>query len=290
MNHTKALEILELEQPKDWDSAEFKELVKTHFRKLSLKYHPDRGGSSEKFEEIKIAADILTGKAQTQTQMQQTVSTQSTVDPSFTAAAQIFGQAFTTMPSHINMNHYIVSPLRYPLDVTTTEMYHGISKTITVRRNILNKQSRQMEQASASYSIKIIPGSYHGQEIVIAGGGHQTMVGIMNDLIITLNEINDTGFMRDKQNLIYRHNVTLRDALLGGTLILQHPSGKQLTVNYRLKTPYDKTTISCMGMPIYGTSGSFGDLRVEFNVLFPKNIPSHMIVDIDGVLSALDYK
>lgn len=288
MNHIKALEILELTEPTDWESTEFKELVKLHFRKLSMKYHPDRtGGSSDKFEEIKAASNLLLGKAPT-ADVPISSSSAGPNNGQFAAASQIFGQAFTTMPTHVNMTHYIVSPTRYLLDVTTTELYHGIVKTITIRKNVLS-QTRQLEQVSSSYSIKIVPGSYHGQEIVIAGGGHQNIVGILNDLIISINEINDTGFMRDKQNLVYRVNVSLRDALLGGALILQHPSGKQLTVNYRLKTPYDKTTIACMGMPIYGTGGSYGDLKVEFNVLFPKNVPPHMIVDIDCVLGALEY-
>ena len=34
-------------------------LLKKQYRKLSLKYHPDKGGSSEKFIKIKDAYDIL---------------------------------------------------------------------------------------------------------------------------------------------------------------------------------------------------------------------------------------
>ena len=36
--------------------------IKKHFRKLSLKYHPDKNGSKEKLIELKDAYDILIDK------------------------------------------------------------------------------------------------------------------------------------------------------------------------------------------------------------------------------------
>ena len=36
--------------------------IKKHFRKLSLKYHPDKNGKKEKFIELKDAYDILIDK------------------------------------------------------------------------------------------------------------------------------------------------------------------------------------------------------------------------------------
>ena len=40
-------------------------------------------------------------------------------------------------------------------------------------------------------------------------------------------------------------------------------------------------------MPIYGTR-TYGDLKIAFKVLFPTQIPPHLIEDTNGLLSALD--
>jgi len=55
----------------------------------------------------------------------------------------------------------------------------------------------------------------------------------------------------------------------------------------KLKSPYDTITIQGSDMPIYGTR-TYGDLKIAFKVLFPTQIPPHLIEDTNGLLSALD--
>lgn len=56
--------------PKEVDNSKFYEIlgvdkkadkneIKKAFRKLSLKHHPDRGGDTEKFQEINLAHEVL---------------------------------------------------------------------------------------------------------------------------------------------------------------------------------------------------------------------------------------
>jgi len=284
MNNQRALEILELSFD-DINKSDFKDILKSHYRKLSLKYHPDKpGGSAENFEQLKIAYEFLLSPPPSNTG-----SNNATTGPNFENAAQIFSRAFTSVPASMCDNVFSFDKLKYNLNLTLTELYHGTTKTIVVKRNILNDSGKKLEQVSSSYSIKIAQGCYHGQEITIPNAGHQNIFGVINDLIIVINEINNTEFIRDKQNLIYQKKVTLHDAIIGGNLKITHLSGKTLDIAYKLKTPYDKISIPCMGMPIYGTTESYGDLKVEFIVIFPKSIPSHLLIDLDCLLSAVEY-
>lgn len=288
MNYGKALEILDVPR----NTEDIKAHVRKQYRKLSLQHHPDRGGSAEKFEQITTAYEFIMNDTVDQT-VSETVNnhTNANVNVNVNTNAsnfppnvvQIFNQTYSSMPTHLNAADMFVGNLKYVMDVTTTEAFHGCTKTISIKR------TRQGASDVASYSVNIAPGSYHGQEIIISGAGRQNAVGMVADLIIQLNEINDTDFIRDKQNLTFKVSVTLRNALLGSTLNIRHPSGKMLTVNYRLSNPTTVTILPCKGMPIYGTTNCYGDLKIEFNVLFPTNIPPHLVIDLDGVLSALDY-
>lgn len=304
MNHFKALEILGLNQGPGSEinigipiSEDMKTFVRKQYRKLSLQHHPDRGGSAEQFEQITQAYDcLMSGVAPpydasrgvappydaTRVGVGMGVGSGQEFPPN---VVQIFNQAYTSMPNHFGAGGgAFVANLRYIMDVTTTDTFHGCNKTITVKRNLPSGIT------SAGYTVNIAPGSYHGQEIVIPGAGNQNAVGLTTDLIIQLNEINNTDFIRDKQNLTFKVSVTLRNALLGSTLNIIHPSGKTLTVNYRLSSPTTVNILQGKGMPIYGTTNCYGDLKIEFSVLFPTSIPEYLVLDLDGVLSALDYR
>ncbi|MBV1882295.1 MAG: DnaJ domain-containing protein [Pseudomonadales bacterium] len=50
----KALIILELKEPVTYQA------IKTQYRRLAMRYHPDRGGSNEKLKDINTAMDTLT--------------------------------------------------------------------------------------------------------------------------------------------------------------------------------------------------------------------------------------
>lgn len=276
MNLDEAFKILDI--PSTVKPNDIKDLAKKNFRKLSMIHHPDCGGTSEGFERIEKAYRFL-------------CNPEGTGANSSASATNIFNQSFTSMPSHVNMNNYVVTNTKIPLDVTTTELFHGTTKTLTlkIQKAIQQKATPYplLETVINSYQVDIIPGSVHGQEMIIPNGGNQNILGVAGDLIIIINEINDTVFHRDKNNLIYNAEVTLRDALLGGTLVIAHPCGNELIVKYQLKSPYDKVILACKGMPIYGTVASYGDLRIDFNVKFPQHIPQHMLIDLEGVLCAL---
>lgn len=289
MDIKKALEVLNLSaiiQNNKTNLSDIKGEAKTNYRDLCMVHHPDKGGDAEKFKEISSALKII-NELSDLTELQQKLTQSQQNKFEFPKnIGMIFNRAYTNLPTHAAVSAHLTSNVFYSLNVNTTELYTGTAKSISVKRNL--KQGNQIQSTFTNYIIKILPGSYHGQTIEIKGGGNQNLMGFFSDLIIVLNEMNDTKFTREKQNLIYYADVTLRDALLGGALSLVHPSGNPMTVKYRLKNPYDKIVLKGKGMPIYGTE-SYGDLHIEFNVKFPKNVPGHMLVDLDGVLSVLEY-
>lgn len=285
MDFSEALRILGINTDPN-DTEQLKKIASERFRKLTIEHHPDKGGDEETFKQIKTAYDYLTKpqlRVASQASMQTPQHSMGSLFP--TDAWQMFNKFYTKLPAHLHSSNMILHDLKYVIKVTTSEMYCGVVKSIIVRRTMPDGT----EQLN-NYSIKIAPGSYGGQQIVLEGAGNQNIAGMKSNLIVILEEINDTQFIRDKQNLIYRQTITLQQAITGDVINLTHPSGKKMSIKYRLSSPYDTTIIPCKGMPIYGTDNSFGDLKIEYNVLFPVAIPEHLQVDVDCLLGALEYK
>src|SRR3989338_219593 len=163
--------------------------IKAQYRKLSKKYHPDRGGDEIYFKEITDAYNQLlqlleSGKTADDGGLGGVSSgVSSNVRNVFFAnnVAHIFEQGYTKLPKNVS----IKCILKYTLQVFTSETYYGSTKRINLN--------------GANFDIKIAPGAYGGQEL------H------MGTFDILLQETNDTPFVRNKQDLYYYVNVTLKD-------------------------------------------------------------------------------
>ena len=243
------------------------DLAKQQYKKMSLKHHPDRGGTSKMFEQVKEAYDFVLSYREEDHKFPSNV-------------AQLFkqyysGSAQTTQP---------LTDIYYSLSLTLGQLYTGCQQDITIQRF----NGTQPEQVS--FRINVCPGSYHEQQIRVKEAGHRNSYGVASDLIVVIQE-NYNGVLErsapNYQNLTLRPTVDLLDALMGNELHVEHPSGKIISIKYKLASPYDQIVLSGKGMPIYGTQSSFGDLIIKFKVVFPKTIPEHLQSDIHGMLSAL---
>jgi len=221
------------------------------YQQLATKLHPDKGGTQADFEKLNQAVKSIKQGPQPVTQFTMQQPHQQ----------QIWDINFNKFPNAVNLLFNrsqipIVQPQIQTVNLTTSQLYSGINTP----------------------QFNIAPGAKNGQ-----------IIYVNQQFVIKVVEFNDVGMVRQGDDLLYRADVNLKQALMGGTLKIEHPSKKLLTINYRLKSPYEKIILKCKGMPIYGTSESFGNLIINFNVKFPTDIPEHILSDLDGVLSVLTY-
>lgn len=247
--------------------------IKEQYKKLMFKYHPDReGGDMDKCIEINKAYDYLIKNK----------SNNSSDDTSKSAAA-IFAENFDKM-TNIS-NDLMISDIYYYLKVTLKEMYYGCDKIIGINKNVLHEDKTLIEERTM-YTVKILPGAYDKQEILMRNSGHQNTAGYKSDIVVILVEQNDTLFTRNKENLRLNISVTLYEALFGKKISVIHPRGQNLEFNVKLKTPYDKVKISGQGMPVYGCVPiKYGSLEINFNVKFPNGTTEFL----EASLSSLTY-
>ncbi|MFT6166962.1 MAG: curved DNA-binding protein [Vicingaceae bacterium] len=261
--------------------------IKKAYRKLAVKYHPDKNqgnkAAEEKFKEANEANEILSNaekrkeydelganwknyqQANNQSQSQGGQSYQG--DPS-----QFYGEQgdFSDFFEHIfNQQRQggrgrsggasKGQDLHGEMSLTFEESYSGTSRII------------QLENQKIRISTK--PGSRDGQVLKIKGKG---MPGRNNgpkgDLYVKLSVAPDHRFQRKGDDLLTTIEIDLFTSILGGksavntinsTINLSIPAGTQPNQLLRLKGK---------GMPVYDKEGSYGDLLVKVTIVHPKQL------------------
>lgn len=120
---------------------------------------------------------------------------------------------------------------------------------------------------------KINPGAYDGQELRIRGKGGQTAPGgERGDIYIRIRIRPDKNYDIDGHNLIREEPVDLYTAVLGGKIKIDTLAGKvNLTIPGGIQ-PGSRLRLKGKGMPVPGREGSYGDMFVRIRVTIPVDL------------------
>lgn len=93
------------------------------------------------------------------------------------------------------------------------------------------------------------------------------------DVVIVIDEKPHPLFKREGNDLHYTHRLPLADALCGPTMHVQTLDGRQLDVVMEgVAHPNAVKVVRGEGMPISKAPGTRGDLRIHFDIAFPKSL------------------
>lgn len=119
--------------------------------------------------------------------------------------------------------------------------------------------------------LKIKPGAYSGLKLLAKGKGEKAQGGKAGNLYITINVSPHPDYERKGNDLYMNMPVDLFTALLGGKMEIQTLSGR---INMKIPegTQNGKQfRLKGKGMPVYGKS-SYGDLYVKIQVKLPDKL------------------
>lgn len=155
-----------------------------------------------------------------------------------------------------------------PLPISIRDLYTGVVKKLKISRKLLNGQV-----AEKIVSVDIKPGWKAGTKIRYSNLGDEHYNRIPADIVFIVQDKVDNEYAREDNNIIYYKEITLKEALCGTNFIYTHFDGRKINVRVPSVTnPKSEISYPGLGMPIKKMPGSYGDLKIRFNIKFPSSL------------------
>ncbi|KOH45562.1 DnaJ C-terminal domain-containing protein [Sunxiuqinia dokdonensis] len=133
--------------------------------------------------------------------------------------------------------------------------------------------SRVIRLQDEQIRMTIKPGAYDGQVLRVKGkGGKARGAGSRGNLLVKVSLLSHRSFERIGNDLKIRHQISLFDAVLGGETKVNTLNGT-IRIKIPAGTKNDKLLrVKGKGMPVYGKPNQSGDLLVQLQVQIPEKL------------------
>jgi len=290
--------------------------VKKAYRKLSLKHHPERAAGPKieaelAFSEISEAYDVLSNPARRAIYDQygekglkegvpdgqggvkggkyrynnNAVEIFSAFFGTSSPFADILGTTGEEPPSFYGELTGMQLPFAKskapaivaPLAVTLAEVYNGADKVVMYTRKKVTEEGVTIDEHVES-QIYVKPGSDEGVIAVLEGLGDQGVHYLPGDVEIELSLLPDELWSREGNNLLFKHEISLGEALCGKIVEVPTFDGRELAVPVtQVVAPGDSKTVR--GEGILGA-----DLIICFSIKFPATLTMEQKKGLKGIL------
>eukprot|EP01127_Copromyxa_protea_P012306 TRINITY_DN318_c1_g3_i2.p1 TRINITY_DN318_c1_g3~~TRINITY_DN318_c1_g3_i2.p1 ORF type:complete len:171 (-),score=41.12 TRINITY_DN318_c1_g3_i2:88-600(-) len=154
-------------------------------------------------------------------------------------------------------------PHEQEFSVSLENLYTGCTKKFNVTRHVYD-QTGNATPEKKMLEIQVKPGWKAGTKITFPNEGDVYPGREPADMIFILKDKPHAFFTRERNDLIYTQDITLRQSLTGIKLTIPHLSGEQLSVVIAdVIHPDYVHVIPNKGMPISSTPGKFGNLLIK---------------------------
>ncbi|KAE8682732.1 SPOC domain / Transcription elongation factor S-II protein, putative isoform 1 [Hibiscus syriacus] len=163
-------------------------------------------------------------------------------------------------------------PVESKLPCNLEELYTGSTRRMKISRTVVNALGRQVQE-SEILTIDVKPGWKKGTKITFPDKGNELPNQLPADLVFIIDGKPHDLYKRDGNDLIVNQRVSLAEALGGTTINLVTLDGRNLSLPVTdIINPCHELVVAKEGMPIAKEPGNRGDLKIKFEVMFPKKL------------------
>ncbi len=262
MNYNKHYyDILNIDSNADIDS------IKKAYRKLSLKYHPDKNNnSSDMFNKITNAYEYLINNPITPTYNDTPNCT-----PNNTSI-----NIYTPQPNDPNNEDIIIE-----LPITFENSFNGTSLPINIKRTIFNNNILKYEEERIYVTL---PKSIDNNEIITINNKGNCYNFKYSDIKIIIKLKDHELFLRDGLNIIYYSTITFKQSIIGVDFNITHLNNKIYRIrNSNGEIINNNTNIVLKNLGFQRESFT-GDIIIKFKIDYPKTLSSETIQKLKEIL------
>jgi DnaJ family protein B protein 4 len=171
-------------------------------------------------------------------------------------------------PKHISIESLSISSI---VKINMSTVVNGGVLPLKLKRNVYNSPSTlEFESESETVYVSIPTGIDDGEIIIIKDKGHIAFDGTKGIVKVFIQIENNTDFNRQGIDLIFKHQITLMDALCGFSFQLHHLNGKTFTIRNKrgcnIVTPGFQKVIPNLGLL---RNEHIGNMIITFDIIFP---------------------
>ena len=267
--------------------------IKKAYRTMSIKHHPDKNGgaNSEHFNKINEAYSILVKNYDNIKLNEKKKDYDLLLNKSFANAANAVNAAnaanaasadnvmISKYANSINSNY---QDIIVNLTLNYNEAYNGCNKPIVIERKI--SVNNVIGYEKETLYVQIPRGIDNNEIITLVNKGNSYVansVAYSNVKIIIVLKPHEL-FERNGLDIIYIKTISLKDALLGFSFVLNHINNKNynITCTEIIHFNYEKIKTN-MG---FVRDNFVGNLIIKFNIIFPSVLSLNTKKQLESLL------